>query len=425
MVTRYSLRNNKGSGKYEDFEKAKRLICMDSKLSSRRYNELLAIAAEYTGYKEGNMKERPILFSGGMVRAILDGRKTQTRRIVKDIHSVYSLTDNRIYGIFTENTKEDISNGRSNAGGWDPSKVNSDFSERRLQGRFGWSYLLTDEIQRLWTQGIRGLVSVTRSRQREGLQNDISLTREQEGLEECPQTGLYGVSRFAPKQNRSSETSGRESAEQPTEQPNMGISRGKLDGSESSWARNRGGETPAGEVDKRGVPTFTMGNKDWAVQPTSSCPCSTNVPGWHFSYSRWQTGICLWVRESFWGCDMPGYGDVPCVVYDDEHTGKDYHPAMPRPYARKFGRIPSIHMPKDCSRITLEITNIRVERLQEISPSDAISEGICTCVNDGRDRYTKFDAVAAYRILWESINSKRGFGWDVDPWVWVIEFKRV
>ncbi len=45
-------------------------------------------------------------------------------------------------------------------------------------------------------------------------------------------------------------------------------------------------------------------------------------------------GDRLWVKESFWGCDAPGYGDQPCVVYDDEWHGKEYHPAEIRPWAR-------------------------------------------------------------------------------------------
>uniref|UniRef100_UPI0028AD0EB3 hypothetical protein n=1 Tax=Achromobacter sp. TaxID=134375 RepID=UPI0028AD0EB3 len=89
-----------------------------------------------------------------------------------------------------------------------------------------------------------------------------------------------------------------------------------------------------------------------------------------------QPGDRLWVRESFWGCDAPGWGDQPCVVYDDEWHGKEYRPDEVRPWARKFGRIPSIHMPRDCSRITLEITGVRVERLHKISEADAVAEGI-------------------------------------------------
>jgi len=61
-----------------------------------------------------------------------------------------------------------------------------------------------------------------------------------------------------------------------------------------------------------------------------------------------QPGDRLWVRESFWGCDGAGMGDTPCVVYDDEWHGKEYRAAEIRPWAPKFGRIPSIHMPRSC-----------------------------------------------------------------------------
>jgi hypothetical protein len=67
-------------------------------------------------------------------------------------------------------------------------------------------------------------------------------------------------------------------------------------------------------------------------------------------------------------------------------------------------------MPKEYSRILLEVTNIRVERVQGISLEDAWAEGLT------KDGYPK---------LWNSINEKRGFGWDQNPWVWVVEFKAV
>jgi hypothetical protein len=128
----------------------------------------------------------------------------------------------------------------------------------------------------------------------------------------------------------------------------------------------------------------------------------------------------LWVRESFWGCDLHGHGDQPCVVYDDEWHGKEYSPAAARPWARKFGRIPSIHMPRDCSRITLEITDVRVDRLQDISEADAIAEGApwaaCCAPQEGSHK-------AGFAKLWESINGAGS--WDKNPWLWVIEFKRV
>ena len=76
-----------------------------------------------------------------------------------------------------------------------------------------------------------------------------------------------------------------------------------------------------------------------------------------------------------------------------------------------------LHMPRWASRITLEVTGVRVERVQDISESDARCEGIDAYVKDGFAR-------AEFVCLWNSINEKRGFGWDVNPWVWVIEFRK-
>jgi hypothetical protein len=82
----------------------------------------------------------------------------------------------------------------------------------------------------------------------------------------------------------------------------------------------------------------------------------------------------------------------------------------------------SIHMPRWASRITLEITGVRVERLKDISEADAKAEGVSASalveMKDGSPCYS-----AEYRDLWERIN---GIGsWEKNPWVWVIEFKQV
>jgi hypothetical protein len=83
---------------------------------------------------------------------------------------------------------------------------------------------------------------------------------------------------------------------------------------------------------------------------------------------------------------------------------------------------PSIFMPRWASRITLEITNIRVERLQEITEEDAKAEGIENPFF-ASDRYwpTFKDR---FETLWDSINGKT-YPWSSNPWVWVIEFKKV
>jgi len=76
---------------------------------------------------------------------------------------------------------------------------------------------------------------------------------------------------------------------------------------------------------------------------------------------------------------------------------------------------PSIHMPRKLSRITLEVTGVRVERLQDISTSDCWAEGIPSSPD--------VDPLHEYRDLWESINGTGS--WDANPWVWVVEFKRL
>ena len=82
---------------------------------------------------------------------------------------------------------------------------------------------------------------------------------------------------------------------------------------------------------------------------------------------------------------------------------------------------PSIHMPKEAARIWLKVTDVRVERLQDMGKMDAVKEGIDTrlCINLKH-------ALAKFKKLWNSTIKKSDlncYGWDVNPWVWVIEFE--
>ena len=90
-------------------------------------------------------------------------------------------------------------------------------------------------------------------------------------------------------------------------------------------------------------------------------------------------------------------------------------------------------MPRNMSRINLLIKDIRVERVQDASNQDLINEGIYSewdgtatwfknYSNDGPSMF-KRDTAKSFASLWDSINAKRGFGWDVNPWVWVVEFE--
>lgn len=91
---------------------------------------------------------------------------------------------------------------------------------------------------------------------------------------------------------------------------------------------------------------------------------------------------------------------------------------------------PSIHMPRWASRLTLEITEVRVERVQEISESDALAEGIDNTWKhaswlDDSGIWQPHTPITWFAGLWDSINLKRGYGWDSNPWVRCITFKRV
>lgn len=85
-----------------------------------------------------------------------------------------------------------------------------------------------------------------------------------------------------------------------------------------------------------------------------------------------------------------------------------------------FKRRPSIHMQRWASRITLEITAVRVERLQGISEEDAVKEGV---VPFAASRHTPANFRDGFTVLWQSIHGPGS--WGANPFVWVLEFKRV
>jgi len=142
-----------------------------------------------------------------------------------------------------------------------------------------------------------------------------------------------------------------------------------------------------------------------------------------------QPGDRLWVRET-WTYDnkeyVQTYKDEPWRGMPDIGTAEVYYRATERtPDAFPRWR-PSIFMPRWASRITLEITNVRVERLNDISEEDAECEGISSSFGNWKN-YTDQSVVcqtskASFRTLWESINGPGS--WDANPLVWVVEFKR-
>jgi hypothetical protein len=84
---------------------------------------------------------------------------------------------------------------------------------------------------------------------------------------------------------------------------------------------------------------------------------------------------------------------------------------------------PSIFMPKEAARIWLTVTDVRVERLKEITAQDAKAEGMFEPYIASETGY-ETEMRGQFRDLWDSLNAKHGYGWDSDPWVWVVSFKR-
>lgn len=141
-------------------------------------------------------------------------------------------------------------------------------------------------------------------------------------------------------------------------------------------------------------------------------------------------GDRLWVRETF-GLQVRHYGGGagehivyratnPHAIYCKSAEGQEY------PVKWK----PSIHMPRHSSRILLEITGVRVERLQDISEEQAKAEGVRLYTDhaevgdwwhvEGIETYSA-DPRKSFELLWSSV----GGDWQANPWVWVVEFKRV
>ena len=128
-------------------------------------------------------------------------------------------------------------------------------------------------------------------------------------------------------------------------------------------------------------------------------------------------GDHLWVRE-MWKPRGVGQGCATTpAIYAAEYTFPNVVKAM-RPWK------PSIFMPRWASRITLEIVEVRVQRVQDIGEEDAQAEGVGPLRADGRMPYGVF-ASDEFADLWDSINMKRGFDWNVNPFVWAITFKWV
>jgi len=158
----------------------------------------------------------------------------------------------------------------------------------------------------------------------------------------------------------------------------------------------------------------------------SNIPCSFRCP-----YG--QIGDVIWVRET-WAMSYDTEYHPELASNEQEHWETGYvYKADGKPFYQIDKWKPSIFMPREACRLRLEITNIRVERLQEISHGDAMSEGVDHVI-DKITGYCGYDYLhGGYNLmtnpyngfcsLWKSINGKES--WESNPYVWVIEFKKL
>lgn len=190
---------------------------------------------------------------------------------------------------------------------------------------------------------------------------------------------------------------------------------------------------------------WELGGAGWSAGVKSITPVAGHSLAYLCPYG--QPGDRLWVRESWWQAgdwqatypedDTGAWFGSRRVVYSSDGTPPNepntsypgglrngaYSAAAPNKIWRHR---PSIHMPRWACRILLEVTAVRVERLQGITYEQAVAEGVyrdcCrawAATDEGGDLHKYPEP--AFRDLW----LKTGGDWDANPWVWVVEFKRI
>lgn len=177
-------------------------------------------------------------------------------------------------------------------------------------------------------------------------------------------------------------------------------------------------------------------NKKWCWKQHVS-PDNCDEVDCLLQFAPFKVGDILYVRET-WG-DYGGWtsnyvyrADYPLSAkgywHEEEHVNWCDFPKWRSP----------VTMPREAARLFLRVTDVRVERVQEITDADAVREGVARglgfnnveclaggCYNGDFDQSCALCdvPVEGFRQLWNARNTKRGYGWDSNPWVWVIEFE--
>lgn len=158
----------------------------------------------------------------------------------------------------------------------------------------------------------------------------------------------------------------------------------------------------------------TVVNKDGELGPGKPVFGISSTDGEWGIKSPYQPGDVLWVRETWCKNENPNSPNYGGYEYYADHEGAHCQSLI------KW-RSPRF-MPKEAARIFLLVKEVRAERLQEITDEDAIAEGMSQILVDG---VVFMSAKGDFHVFWDALNIKRGYGWDTNPWVWVIEFERI
>jgi hypothetical protein len=393
---------------------------------------------------------KPILFNQDMVKAILEGKKTVTRRIVKPQPSknqplIYGIQCDIIY--VYHNERVDIYARYINKR-WNFTESNSEISERGLHGRFGREYLFENEILWLWEKGIRGLVYFERSldESKKRLYFNFNEPPKQKTNEEYSQVGVYGISWNASNKQVCNKTFGRKPNEQQAGKSLLGNTNGELARQKNTRDSEYWREELEHEVNGQREGIHLLGDKQQNMQSETTCESNGSFSICNLSLVPYKIGEVIYVRETFcklWELDeneqiiegtekyyyaADGYNPTPFNCFPDAdgfHGDRD----CPKWH-------PSIHMPKEAARIFLKITDVRVERLQDITEEQTQKEGCegirCHCMGMGyacTDCYNtgwQEPPSVNFMYLWDSTIRKDmscTLCWNANPWVFVYEFE--
>lgn len=178
------------------------------------------------------------------------------------------------------------------------------------------------------------------------------------------------------------------------------------------------------DPDVTGAPNDPL---SWGIPFGEDGACHMSLGAWPEMWCRFGIGDRLWVRENFAICPKSAWALPKTVAPDDADMAAYYQADFDRCGRPRWK--PSIHMPRWASRLTLIVTDVRVQRLQDISEVDAVAEGVAPFRDTGAYISPKHpdgkwragdNAYTMYRDLWNAINGPDA--WEANPWVSAISF---